>query len=90
MPAPQAPAQEGALSQPMNQSIVLNAEGKDFLSVEDVARSLGVATVSVYRLVERRALPVYRVLRKLLFRRSEVNAWLEAKRTAPRDPSVCL
>jgi|GEM_PF-2144216 len=60
----------------------------EFLSAGDVARYLGVATVSVYRMAERRALPVYRVLRKLLFRRCDVLAWIESKRSAPRDPKL--
>jgi len=73
----------------MTQSIPLAGGTTEFLSARDVSSLLGVALISVYRLAERRALPVYRVLRKLLFRRSDVLAWIESKRTAPRDPSVC-
>lgn len=73
----------------MTQSIPLAEGTSEFLSAGDVSKFLGVALISVYRLAERRALPVYRVLRKLLFRRSDVLAWVESKRTAPRDPSVC-
>jgi hypothetical protein len=39
-------------------------------------------------MAERRVIPVYRVLRKLLFRRSDVLAWVESKRSAPRDPKL--
>lgn len=73
----------------MTQSIPLAGGTNEFLSARDVSRILGVALVSVYRLAERRALPVYRVLRKLLFRRADVAAWVESRRTAPRDPSAC-
>ncbi len=77
-----------APSQSMSYDLSLTKDSSEFLSVKEVARHLGVATVSVYRLAERRALPVYRVLRKLLFRRSDVLAWLESKRFAPRDPAL--
>ena len=73
----------------MNQPISLTGDSSEFLSVRDVSRLLGVATVSVYRLAERRVLPVYRLLRRLLFRRREVLEWIESKRTAPREPPVC-
>jgi excisionase family DNA binding protein len=87
------PSTEGMLpqvvpSQPMNHTTPLAEASSEFLSVRDVSRLLGVATVSVYRLAERRVLPVYRLLRKVLFRRREVLDWIESKRTAPRDPSV--
>ena len=72
----------------MTYDIPLAREPSEFLSARDVARYLGVATVSVYRLAERRALPVYRVLRKLMFRKSDVLAWVETKRTEPRDPAL--
>ncbi len=72
----------------MTYSIPLAREPSEFLSARDVAQYLGVATVSVYRLAERRVLPVYRVLRKLLFRRSDVLAWVETKRTESRDHTL--
>ena len=72
----------------MTDSQILTAGPFEFLTVREVARLLGVATVSVYRLVERRALPVYRAFRKLLFRRRDVFDWIESKRSARRDPPV--
>ena len=85
----QQPPSQVALSQPMTDTVPLAQEFSEFLSVRDVARYLGIATVSVYRLVERRAIPVYRVLRKLLFRRCDVSAWIETKRTEPRSTPLC-
>lgn len=79
---------EAVPSQSMIHNPSLAREPSEFLSASDVAQYLGVATVSVYRLAERRILPVYRVLRKLLFRKSDVLAWIETKRTAPRDPTI--
>lgn len=87
--APQeAPVSPIVPLQPMIHNLSLAQEVSEFLSARDVARYLGVATVSVYRLAERRILPVYRILRKLLFRKSDVLAWVETQRTAPRDPSI--
>jgi len=70
----------------MTETISLPAAS--FVSPRELSRMLGVTVDSVYRLVARRALPVYRVLRRIMFRRSEVEHWLTAHRTAPRDPEV--
>lgn len=86
----QEPSPQVGPSQSMTTNFPLTQESSEFLSVREVAQYLGIATVSVYRLVERRTLPVYRVLRKLLFRRRDVLAWIESKRTESRDPSVWL
>lgn len=80
---------EVAPSQPMNQSAALDAENSVFLSVQDVSRLLGIAAITVYRLVARRALPTYRLVRRILFRRSDVERWLAAHRTEPRDSRLC-
>lgn len=79
---------QAAHSQSMTYTLPLVRDSSEFLSARDVAQYLGVATVSVYRMAERRVLPVYRVLRKLLFRRRDVLAWVESKRSAPRDPKL--
>lgn len=72
----------------MTNTIPLAREPSEFLSARDVARYLGVATVSVYRLAERRIVPVYRILRKLMFRKSDLLAWVETKRTESRNPKL--
>lgn len=48
-----------------------------FLSVGQVAEMLGVAKVSIYRLVARREIPVYRFMRRICFKESDVLAWIE-------------
>jgi excisionase family DNA binding protein len=47
-----------------------------WVEVDEVATHLGVARDSVYRWVERKGLPAYRVGRLLRFRLSEVDAWV--------------
>lgn len=49
----------------------------DFLNVHEVARVLRCAPISVYRLIAKRALLVYRACRKILFKRSDVLDYLE-------------
>lgn len=94
MPVSAAPSQEpapttqGALSQPMIHTLSLGQGDAMFLSVREVSRFLGIAKVSVYRLAERRALPVYRILRKLVFRKEDVLSWVQSLRTAGRDEDV--
>jgi excisionase family DNA binding protein len=53
----------------------------DFLNVTEVSRVLRCAPISVYRLIARRALPVYRACRKILFKRADVLDYLERSRS---------
>ncbi|MBI5515246.1 MAG: helix-turn-helix domain-containing protein [Deltaproteobacteria bacterium] len=59
-----------------------------FVSPKELARHLRVSIDCIYRLVAKRALPAYRVLRRILFRRVDVERWLAAHRTDPRDPEL--
>jgi excisionase family DNA binding protein len=49
-----------------------------WVSVEAVAKHLGVAKDSVYRWIESRRLPAHKVGRLWKFRLSEIDAWVEA------------
>jgi excisionase family DNA binding protein len=49
-----------------------------WVSVEDVARHLGVAKDSVYRWIDHRELPAHRIGRLWKFKLSEVDAWVRA------------
>lgn len=48
-----------------------------WVGVEEVASHLGVANDSVYRWVDKRGLPAYRVGRLLRFKLSEVDQWVQ-------------
>lgn len=72
----------------MTETIALPATQGPFLSPRELARFLQVSVDSVYRLAATRALPAYRVLRRILFRQSDIERWLEAHRTEPRDSAV--
>lgn len=71
----------------MTSSHVLPWERFVLLSLREVASLLHVAPITVHRLVARRALPVYRFARRLLFRRDEVLAWLDRHRRESREIS---
>ena len=47
-----------------------------WVSVDDVARHLGVAKDTVYRWIERRQLPAHKVGRLWKFKLSEVDDWV--------------
>ncbi|MGA3124001.1 MAG: helix-turn-helix domain-containing protein [Polyangiaceae bacterium] len=47
-----------------------------WVSVEDVAKHLGVAKDSVYRWIEHRRLPAHKIGRLWKFKLTEVDAWV--------------
>jgi excisionase family DNA binding protein len=73
--------------QPKNMTEVINPAdvGLEFLNLKEVARILRVAPISVYRLIARQLLPVYRASRKLLFKKQDVIDYLENSRRGPSD-----
>jgi len=72
----------------MNETIPLPASELAFISPKQLANLLHVTTDCIYRLVARRALPTYRVLRRILFRRTEVERWLKTHRTDSSDSNT--
>lgn len=58
----------------------------DLLNVKEVASILRCAPISVYRLIARRALPVYRACRKVLFKRTDVLDYLERSKDPYGSP----
>ena len=72
----------------MTETNSLPATEAAFVSPRELASLLRVSIDCVYRLAAKRILPAYRVLRRILFRRSDVERWLAAHRTDPRDPDL--
>lgn len=60
-------------------SFVLRAD-EALLSVHQVAALLAVSRLTVYRLIERGTLPVFRVARRLRFSRGDIARYLEQVR----------
>lgn len=57
-----------------------------WLSVDDVAAHLGIRRGTVYKWVERLALPARKVGRLLKFKRSEIDAWVERRSAGAEKP----
>jgi excisionase family DNA binding protein len=49
-----------------------------WVSVDDVAEHLGVAKDSIYRWIEHKALPAYKIGRLWKFKLSDVDDWVRA------------
>lgn len=62
----------------MPSGAMLMTTTEPWVSVEDVAKHLGVARDSVYRWIESRGLPAHKVGRIWKFKLSQVDAWVEA------------
>jgi excisionase family DNA binding protein len=58
-----------------------------WVSVDDVAKHLGVVKDSIYRWIERRGLPARRVGRLWKFKLSEVDEWVRRGRAEGEDTS---
>lgn len=56
-----------------------------WVSVEDVAKHLGIAKDSVYRWIERKGLPAHRMGRLWKFKISEVDEWVRQGGAGPDD-----
>ncbi len=72
-----APRQLKNMTETANMTLDADLE---FLNLKEVAEILRMAQISVYRLVAKRALPVYRACRKILFKRQDVLDYLERNR----------
>ncbi len=57
-----------------------------WVSVEDVAKHLGVARDSVYRWIDGRGLPAHKIGRLWKFKLSEVDGWVRAGGADGEDP----
>ncbi len=54
-----------------------------WVSVDDIALHLGVAKDSIYRWIERKALPAHKMGRLWKFKVSEVDQWVRQGGAAP-------
>lgn len=63
---------------------------QELVTPDEVAAFFRISKTSVYRLVERRALPFHRVSGLLRFARSDLEAYVRAGRVEPMDPQRYL
>lgn len=65
----------------------LNMESR-WLSVDEIARYLGVVEDTVYRWIERRSLPAHRVGKLWKFKTEEIDEWIRSGGAGnPQAPS---
>lgn len=72
----------------MIETISLPAGDVAFVSPAELARHLRVSIDCIYRLAAKRVIPAYRVLRRILFRRRDVERWIESNKTESRNPDL--
>lgn len=68
-------------SQPMTETLFALHANEQLLSVQQVADALSVSRLTIYRLIERRLLPAFRVARRLRFSRADVRTYLARVKT---------
>lgn len=66
----------------MNETLALKRDDLELLSIRKVTELLGISRLSVHRLVERGLVPVYRILKCVRFKRSDIVNFLAKNRTA--------
>ena len=57
-----------------------------WVSVDDLAKHLGVAKDSIYRWIDHRGLPAHKIGRLWKFKLSEVDEWVRAGGASGDDP----
>ena len=55
---------------------------REFLTVKEVAQWLGVVERTIYRLLENKAMPCYKIGGSNRFRRADIEAYLERVKTS--------
>lgn len=53
---------------------------KEFLSIDDVSKYLGIKRSNLYQRVERREIPFYRFGRLIRFKKTDIELWAEGFR----------
>lgn len=70
-----------APSHPMQTTSAFASEtGKEYLSPDQVAKLLQLSRLTIYRLIDRGMLPVYKLCRRLRIRRDDVEHLLDRSR----------
>lgn len=60
----------------MQSKIQLHTIERSTLTVEEVAKYISVSTDMIYKMVREKAVPHFRIGRRILFRRSAIDEWI--------------
>jgi excisionase family DNA binding protein len=58
----------------------------DYLNIQDLSQHLRIKPSTLYSMVEKKAIPHYRVGRMVRFKLSEIDQWMEGNREECVDP----
>lgn len=67
---------------------LLLQEDIEFLDTPELAEALEVQQNIIHQMIDRKAITIYRVAGKILFRRTDVLAYLDHKEEGPQLPSI--
>jgi len=67
----------------MNKGSIANISQKSFLRPEELASILSISRPTVYRLIEKRQIPFYKIGGSLRFKIEDVMAYLDHNRVEP-------
>ena len=56
-----------------------------WLSVDEISQYLGVSSDTIYRWIDKQAMPAHRMGRLWKFKKDQVDAWVEAGGAADRN-----
>jgi excisionase family DNA binding protein len=60
----------------------------EFLNITQVSKLIGLEESTIYGLTSKRKIPHYKPGKKLLFKRSEILAWIDKSRQATADEII--
>lgn len=60
----------------------------EFLNISEVSKLVGLEESTLYGLTSKRKIPHYKPGKKLLFKRSEILAWIDKSRQATADEII--
>ena len=59
--------------------------GEPFLTIEEISAHLSIKKSSLYRMVERKEIPHYKIGCLIRFKKSEIDLWVEKSKVDPAD-----
>ncbi len=69
----------------MNTASLIEGE-LELLNLQEVAQLLRLAPISIYRMVAKRLIPVYRISRRMRFNKKDVMEYLERSKSERLEP----
>lgn len=59
--------------------------GSAYMNIQELSRYLGIKASTLYKLVEEKSIPHYRIRRLIRFKKEEIDAWMEGNRQDTLD-----